>query len=909
MKIRNLFYILAAAAMFTAVSCKDEKEPDPTPTPEASITVAPSSVSVTAAGETKSLTVKATGDWTVKSSASWAKVSPEKGSKDGSVSVTVEANIGAAGQAAAAREATVSFAMGDKKVDVKVSQSEETIVFVVNGDTAEIPAAGGKVNVSVEHNESYTTETLPDWITPATKATATDALVYDVAANDKQEARQGEIAFKSASGKTGKVTVKQAAAEAPVTNPNVFKTGEELAAFLSDQNRLMNTTETYELGADIDLTGITLAMPDSLKATFDGKGFSLKNWKTENPLFKVNAGTVQNLNIDASCELKFDGAIDAERCFAFIVGDNSLGLVKNCSVAGNVNIKNSTAQKVFIAGVVARQTKGRIEGCKFSGSVDVELTNSAACSAIAGVVGRPGHVDMVGQAIVKDCVNEGNVKFVFSGEEKGMKKFGVGGVIGQTPSVTGAKDKETPNHGIIEGCTNKGNIYWSYPAGGSGSYPCMGGVAGIIEGEIKGCSNYGTIEYAGGPSVAATDANFGGVAGYVTYNASDCHNYGQIKISGTLAGGTQYAQSGGNTSYSSFGGVFGGVGPYVYDANTAIVCENCSNEADLVITPSQVTSGGPGFPIGGVAGASSALMKNCTNNKSLTVKSNTKTCFVGGISGYAVAGAENCVNNGAITMDGDVANAPVSISGFTQQEYVGGVIGTVNLASCTFKDCKNTAPVTIVDVLDSPSVYSYAAGILGSHKQSYQVMTGCVNSGDITNNANTAITLGGLCGGINGTVTDCKNSGKVIANKGDVSGKPAEIGGMIGYLNGTLTGCENTGDVVNAVAGAACSGFVGAIDSISPTWAGNTVNCSVTGEASLGAVLGRFRTDNHSDVLTLGAEGAPFTLKGGVASMPLCAFALTGNSIAEVNVVRDGSEPAGDPDIPGVGYNDPGLTL
>ena len=30
MKIRNLFYILAAAAMFTAVSCKDEKEPDPT---------------------------------------------------------------------------------------------------------------------------------------------------------------------------------------------------------------------------------------------------------------------------------------------------------------------------------------------------------------------------------------------------------------------------------------------------------------------------------------------------------------------------------------------------------------------------------------------------------------------------------------------------------------------------------------------------------------------------------------------------------------------------------------------------------------------------------------------------------------------------------------------------------------
>ena len=60
-----------------------------------------------------------------------------------------------------------------------------------------------------------------------------------------------------------------------------------------------------------------------------------------------------------------------------------------------------------------------------------------------------------------------------------MLKFGVGGVIGQTPSVENAPT----NHGIVEGCTNKGNLTWEYPGGGSGSYPAFGGVAGIIEGE------------------------------------------------------------------------------------------------------------------------------------------------------------------------------------------------------------------------------------------------------------------------------------------------------------------------------------------------------------------------------------------------------------------------------------------
>ena len=114
-------------------------------------------------------------------------------------------------------------------------------------------------------------------------------------------------------------------------------------------------------------------------------------------------------------------------------------------------MKSDDAQRIFCAGVVGYSGTGYVEGCKFTGSVDVELTtSSASCSAIAGVAARVGHADMAGKTIVKNCVNEGTVKFLFSGPSKAMLKFGVGGVIGQTPSVADAPT----NHGIVEGCTN-----------------------------------------------------------------------------------------------------------------------------------------------------------------------------------------------------------------------------------------------------------------------------------------------------------------------------------------------------------------------------------------------------------------------------------------------------------------------
>ena len=137
---------------------------------------------------------------------------------------------------------------------------------------------------------------------------------------------------------------------------------------------------------------------------------------------------------------------------------------------------------------------------------------------------------------------------------------------------------------------------------------------------------------------------------------------------------------------------------------------------------------------------------------------------------------------------------------------------------------------------------------------------------------------------MNGT----KNSGKVTNASSYLSpnaGKEPEVGGIAGYSNANYTGCENTGDIENGV------GFTGGLiggsgdDTNGFNWTNDLVNCSISGAATAGAVLGRFRNADKGNVLNLGGDGAPFTIKGGAASLPVCGNP-NGSTVNEVNVVK-----------------------
>lgn len=682
----------------------------------------------------------------------------------------------------------------------------------------------------------------------------------------------------------------------------VITNSQELKEFLADASNYTDS-DVAELGNDIDCTEVEIVPAESYAGTFDGKGFTIKNLAASNALFAKLAatGVVKDVNIDATCAINWTEAISDMTGISFIVS-SSAGLVKDCNVAGKITVKSGDAGRIYCAGVVGESEKGIVEGCKFTGSIDVELTNnSASCSAIAGVVGRIGNKGMSGKTIVKDCENTGSIKFVFSGPSGGMKKFGIGGVVGQTPSVKNA-DRD---HGIIENCINRGDIEWSYPAGGSDSYPALGGVVGIVEGQLKSAKNYGKVTYHGGTDVAATDASIGGVAGYVTLGASDCHNYGEIVVDGTLAGGTSMNQSGGNTSFTTIGGVFGNAGPYAADntncASKGVLVENCSNEASFTIKPYMVTTGGPQMCFGGVIGASTANVKNCQNKGKIVFESQIRTINAGGIVGFLEADMEDCTNSGSVTLKGASASHPAAI---TVQAYFGGVIGQVTKKS-VIKNVKNTGDVTIEDMYScgdpantTYNILSYIGGIMGTYKGGI-TLNGAENSGAVTNKCNIPVVLGGIGGALNGSLSNLKNSGAVnnqTSYCSTIVGKEPEVGGIAGYSFGNYTNVESTGNITNAAAGGATGGIVGGYNSDKgnvSNWNACKVDCKISSAATAGAFLGRFRYNSASDdkynfaTINAGVDGG-MEVAGGAASLPLVGNINGAHVFNCVNLVVNG---------------------
>ena len=673
--------------------------------------------------------------------------------------------------------------------------------------------------------------------------------------------------------------------EVSFTYPLTIDNVDDFVTWVNEKAASCTPEDVTTLGADIDLSGKSITPIPVFNGTLDGNGKTIKNAALVNALVAElsETGVVKNLNFDADSFIEWTEPVADMTGVSFVVSI-SKGKVINCASAGKITLKTDTAERLYCAGIVGQSEQGYVEGCKFTGSIDVELTGtSKSCSAIAGVVARAGWETKAGKVIVKDCVNEANINFLFSGPSKNMQKFGIGGVLGQTPSVKSA----TTDHGIVENCTNKGNITWSYPAGGSGSYPALGGVAGIIEGELKTANNYGNVTYTGGFDVAPTDASIGGVAGYVTRNASDCHNFGTVTTDSAFSGGTSLAQSGGNTSFSTFGGVFGNAGPFAADGtycgDQGITIENCTNEGEVNLKCYMVNSGGPQMCYGGVVGASSANMVNCHNKKNVTIKTQTKTMNAGGVCGYLEANMDNCSNSGAIVLDGVSAD---NYNVTTAQAYFGGIFGMVTKGS-TVNNVKNTGNVTFKDAITCDGVLSYVGGICGSYKGSF-ILSKSENTGAVTSESASPICLGGLCGAFNGEMSNCKNSGKVAYTNSYISttdGKQAEVGGLIGYANAYLTNCENTGNVTCTPAGGYAGGLIAShgANSNEPViiLKGCSVNCKIEGAATSGSILGKFRYTPKSDFaltsVAFGTDAAPCTIAGGVASLPVVGDAMGHN--------------------------------
>lgn len=168
-------------------------------------------------------------------------------------------------------------------------------------------------------------------------------------------------------------------------------------------------------------------------------------------------------------------------------------------------------------------------------------------------------------------------------------------------------------------------------------------------------------------------------------------------------------------------------------------------------------------------GKFSALFGNSNSILNLTIKDSyikgTDNCVAGITGAFRNGVLENC------------HNVNTKIIGLRQS--TGGITGQFTGAAIT--NCTNSGEIYGGEI--------NTAGIAGKISSENAEMIGCINTGNISSNANQ---IAGLVGyfNTNGRVEDC-------TNKGDINSYNTNIGGLVGYIKNTSTilNCNNMGNV------------------------------------------------------------------------------------------------------------------
>ena len=247
----------------------------------------------------------------------------------------------------------------------------------------------------------------------------------------------------------------------------------------------------------------------------------------------------------------------------------------------------------------------------------------------------------------------------------------------------------------------------------SGSGNSVGGVVGYNDGgRVENCHNIGEV---------SGNSYVGGVVGSNSFSATvtNCYNTGKVS-------GSEYV-----------GGVVG-------DNHSSGTVENCYNIGEV-----------SGNYVGGVVGYNISSVTNCYN---------TGSEYVGGVVGVNFGNVTGCYNTGKVTGTDD---------------YVGGVVGW-NASGANVENCHNIGEV---------SGNRYVGGVVGDNGGGS--VTNSYNIGEVSGNRYVGGVVGWNIG--SGNVKNCYNTGSV---SGPDSGTGNRVGGVVGYNDGgSVTNSYNTGEV------------------------------------------------------------------------------------------------------------------
>ena len=732
-----------------------------------------------------------------------------------------------------------------------------TVTGAANVNAVTVVAAGGEAisgTYAIDYKEATIAPKAGKDIIRVTEVVAKDGVATVVVAVPAGEYSKGfEVKVKdNANGvmvkslkaagtvvEAGTVYAMPEVAYAATATETEITTVADLQAFIAaanagDYSAYVSDDGEVKLGADLDLTGVTLDPITTFNGIFNGQGYALKNWTSSKGLFVLNSGTVKNIVIDESCKLTLPVITEAAM-IGFVVDQNT-GLVSGCVNNADITL-NHEADLVLqykVGAIVGYSSgAGKVSNCINNGDITMTFPAiTAGSDYLGGVVGNTS-MDDASSVAVENCINNGDLTFTVQGASKNVYLGGISGACN--------------SRGVINNCINNGAVVYNFIAGGSGAYPNVGGIVGYTACTINDCKNYGDVTfYSEGdltrPAVA-------GIAGYVSRNVKGCDNYGNISAKGNKFAKAASATGGGvgGEQWPAFAGCFGCVGTVASNGTADI--SDCNNYGKvLVVNP----NGSCRFAAAGVVGEPCGNVKNCHNYGDVDVTGGSQV-YLGGVVGYHYLATdkvmENCSNEGDVIL--------------REGTYFYGGGGDL-----------------------SGAAYQYVGGLVGSYnKYTNFKATNCVNKGEVKSVCRLPVLIGGLVGCIRGTFENCENYGDVI-NENGYGTKLSATAGIAGFGGGSSLNCANYGNVTmtNATGLYAATALLGVVGNTEQSHVGTTLKCAVS--SNLGIALLVAGQSNNGMTVTLGAAEAPITL----SDVSLNGVAVTADNLATTTVAVNTEE-------------------
>jgi len=407
---------------------------------------------------------------------------------------------------------TVKMGMGTtqdviivQKGNTNLPESLEVSVTSIEADPA------GTTSSTFELTANYDAQLTAsqDWIklgqTTVTGDEKPHTVSVDFEKNQSGAARQGEIVITLPKGLSKTITVNQ---EKFVYVPKTeIGTVNDFLDFMT----YANDAELYPAGfevkliKDIDLKNKTVGTVSNFVATIDGQGYSLKNIKSDVPVFGINKGIIKNIVLDSSCAFTFDltkaPTSGSVYWVGALCGNCDGGEISGCTNKASVNLTSVPDKQSFIGGITGRTAASvTLKNCTNEGAISIKPSAlvTAECR-IGGIVGGCN-------GSLENCVN--NAPIEYSPADVNAK-FLVGGVAAYFP-----KDKSMKN------CINKqkGTVTVAPTVcTGATSPAAVGGLLAYVDGTkdnlttIENSKNFGDVKTTGNDA----DIAVGGLVGWI----------------------------------------------------------------------------------------------------------------------------------------------------------------------------------------------------------------------------------------------------------------------------------------------------------------------------------------------------------------------------------------------------------